>query len=310
MRSSAMAWGSMVGVMWLVAACGKSEGAAEPIPKSEIPARLAALLCEGRGGCCQQQGMTFATASCKTYYSQQLDESIAKYDPARVQYDAQAAGDCLAEFEARSNCGALDGDEVPACERVFRGKVALGGACTTSVDCAKTGDQRVICESSDGTAPSVCVLIGTGAGPHGKAGDACIFTCDEGDDCDGIAVAPPQPGTGVPQPDPVICYRDEGLYCGAGTCQPTVALGQPCANDGCEGGAFCDFATGICAARRPNGQPCTGDDECQSDSCPGAYDDDLELNGVCVDPSTLTAEQCAEDFMNPQVAPTEPAPGP
>jgi hypothetical protein len=155
--------------------------------------------------------------------------------------------------------------------------------------------------------PTVCAATASSTTPHGKAGEACVTTCFEGDSCSigSAPVASPAPG-GVPQPqpqpqpDPVGCYRDDGLFCDLGLCAPLVALGAPCDSfDACRGTAFCDFDTGLCTAPQPDGSPCESSNSCQSHNCSDTgpvVDPNVAVPRVCVSAATATAQQCENDF--------------
>ena len=324
MRSRVAAWMFALGAVSAMAGCGKSEGTAgQPIPKAELPGKVANLLCDSMATCCKNSGFTVSTADCKSYYVQQLGESLNENDPSRVVYDAQAAGDCLAAVSGKIQCGEVDEDDAPACERIFRGTVAAGQPCNESQECAFIGGERASCESPDGIAQAVCTARSSGSSTpaaRGKLGEACIGTCEEGE-CDFGVVAPaPGPGVPVPQPDPVICYRDDGLFCNAGTCASLVNLNGPCSDyAACQGTAFCDFNVQLCLAPRPNGETCQSSNECQSGHCQyptdGPTDPSLPSTpAVCASRQAVTAEECANDFMDepPQAAgdPGDPAPQP
>ena len=327
MGSKLAAWTCGWAALLVVAGCGKSEGSAEPIPQSELPTRVANLLCDSLASCCKTSGFALDTAGCKTAYITELQDDLGDNNQPGVRYDAQAAGDCLAAVSSQVQCGQLEGEEVAACERIFIGSVAPGQPCTASRQCAPVAGQSVYCESTDGAAPSVCTASGRSTAPRGKLGDACTTTCFEGESCSiGLAPVPtPAPG-GVPQPqpDPVGCYRDDGLFCDAGLCAPLDALGAPCSSyDSCRGTAFCKFDTGLCTAPQPDGSPCDTNNACQSGNCEDSepvVDPAVVASRVCVSATTTTARQCEQDFtdtstdasdpgsssMNPEASPGTP----
>jgi hypothetical protein len=291
---------SFLSVAVLVASlggCGKSEGSAEAIPRDELPERIASLLCESVAGCCRSAGLAVDLAACKIGTTAELREDFDDDDTTRVSYDGQAAGECLAAAAPLFVCGEADGPAPPACERIFHGSVPLGEDCGGDRECARSEGQSVVCDyGADGLLPMRCTALPVS--PHGKQGEACIGTC-EGANCIGVLPPDPAPGVGggapVPLPDPVTCYRDEGLYCdSSGVCAPLLQVGDAC-NDyaACAGDGFCDSATQVCRAPRGNGQPCSGDDECQSGVC--VRPSDIEPNGTC-SATGITAEQCANPF--------------
>jgi len=316
MVARALGWLSVVTALSCVGGCGKSQGGGEQIPQSELPSRIASLQCESLAGCCQSSGFAFDTAACKAAVTADFQEEIGEELQRRVVYDAQAAGDCLAAVGPQVMCGELEDVSAPACERIFRGTIPLGQACNSDNECVPVAGQRATCYSADGVAAEVCTDLSTTNARHGQAGEACFSTCSEGGECGAVVGPAPGPGVPVPAMEPATCYRDDGLYCSAlDGCSPLLDVGETCMDyDSCRGDAFCDFTTGVCTAPRADGEECTGDSECQSGSCPGAYDvNDVDGRGVCVARVDVTAEQCANDFMDappqPQPLPPEPAPG-
>lgn len=312
------AWFLVLGAAGLLAGCGKSEGgAAAAIPRSELPSRIASLLCGSLAGCCRSEGFAFDANACKSGYAAELDDDLIDYDPQRVVYDAQAAGDCLADAAAVAQCGEIE-DEPPACELVFRGTVALGQPCTESIECKKSAGQRVTCTSEDGVSAEVCSVLAEGTAlRHGKAGEACSTSCYESDACSSFPTSPGGPGAPAPATEPAACYRGDGLFCEQGVCAGLKQVGFPCTDYGsCAGDAFCDFNTQLCTAPRANGEPCEGGDECQSQHCedslasvadPGTG----QIQQICASRSSVSAQQCANDFTpEPDPQPTAPAPSP
>ncbi len=305
-RVAAYIW--VLGAVSVVAGCGKSEDGADPIPKAELPTRAASALCDSMSSCCSKSGYAFDSAGCKQYQSAEIAQNLAEYDPAKVAYDAQAAGDCLEAIASHSACGDFDEDDAPACERVFLGKLAPGALCSNSQECRREPGQYVYCTSSDGLAPEVCTVESPSPGTtlgRGQAGDSCIISCND-DNCFGPgAPTEPAPGPGaapIPAPDPVACYRTDGLFCDAGMCAPLIAVGQPCTSyEACRGEAFCNFNTQVCTAPLPNGEACEGDSQCQSGACNDAppSSDPLAPFQVCAPAGTVSAADCAEDFSTP-----------
>jgi hypothetical protein len=304
-----LTWLGWIGVSAVLVACGKSEGGPDPVSRDQLPARAAALACEGLSGCCQRSGFMFDVAACKQEYTAELEQNIAELDTANVDYDAVAAGECLDALDAHSFCGEFDDDDAEACERIFRGKLALGQPCSSSQECRREPGQSVGCNSEDGIEPQVCTRYDDGGSSrHGKEGEACYTTCFEGDDCStgSVPVPAPAPGPGVPAPapvDPAACYRTDGLWCNFGIASPRCArllpLGEECTSyDSCAGKAFCASDTGVCSAPRANGARCSAADECQSGHC--SYDGPSgapePVESYCVAEEPITAEECTVDF--------------
>lgn len=246
----ALAGLGMCGVLSFVGACGKSDGG--PVERSDLAARVAKLQCDSLGACCQRQGHVFDAERCKARLSFELEDEFSENGP-NTGYDAEAAAECLSGLHV--TCGKIEDGDSASCDRIFPGKLAPGTACTDSDDCRAPEGGSAYCDG-------VCIVaVPT---PHGKLGEACAYTC-QGDDCSG---APGQVGAAAP----VACYRSEGLYCAfrtAYSCEPLVAVGQPCADGlACVEGAFCSLE-GLCTAPRANGAVCASSSECQSGACDG-----------------------------------------
>jgi hypothetical protein len=305
-------WFLLLGAAGLFVGCGKSEGGAAPVSESELPSKVASLLCRSMADCCQSEGFAFDSDACRAGYLMEVKESLNDYDPQKVTYDEQAAGECLAAAEVSIRCGEVE-DDIPACERIFHGNVALGEPCGESRECQQPDGKRVTCTSEDGFSAQVCTVLGDTVTPHAKLGEACFTTCFEDEDCGGAAPVPAGGEEPLPTTEPAACYRDEGLFCDVGTCAKLVALGGPCTDySSCAGDAFCDFNSQVCTAPRANGEPCEGSNECQSgrcvDSLAGLADPGTPSQPLCASRTSVSAEQCENDFM-PDPQPTEPAPG-
>lgn len=296
----------------LSSACGKSDGNAAAIPQGEFPTKAANLLCDSLANCCHSSGFAVDVDGCKQEYVTRLSTTLSKLDPQKVQYDAQAAGDCLAAVQSVIRCGDVEGPDAPVCDEVLRGQVQLGQPCSGSDECQQqTGKPRARCTSEDDVAPPVCTSESRTAWQRGTMGEACSRTCLE-DDCDGSSAPLQNPGTGeapLPQTS-VACYRSDGLYCDQGTCARTLGVGLACQDDAaCSGNVFCDFNTQACVAPRAEGEPCDADSHCQSNECRDAPPsvDGMLMPQFCVSSSSVSAAQCGNDF-DAETPATEPGP--
>jgi len=74
-----------------------------------------------------------------------------------------------------------------------------------------------------------------------------------------------------------------------GACADAPLAGDPCDNNDCAEGAFCDFTAGMptCEALLADGSGCTSDNQCASDSCNGA---DGGSPGTCGAPTTCDGQ--------------------
>src|SRR6185436_8334498 len=104
-------WLLVLGAAGLLVGCSKSEGgSATPVQESELPSKVADLLCSSMAGCCQREGFAFDSDACREGYVTQLKDSLNEHDPQKVTYDAQVAGDCLAAAQGSIQCGEVEGD--------------------------------------------------------------------------------------------------------------------------------------------------------------------------------------------------------
>jgi hypothetical protein len=269
--------------------CGKSDDG-EGIALEDLAAAEADAHCASIEPCCQEDGRDFDPVECRQVAQEVIDGWLGVIDWSRFSYDAQAAADCLAAARGHTACEAKLVDfDVPACERIFPGKVP-GGQCRHEDECQQSSSQSADCVRDPAAsidADGTCEVEARTPLAHGELGVACEETCDLDDSCtrganDDIAASA---GEGVG------CYFTDGLYCSFvnETCQRLVTVGNSCDDDeGCTGDAFCDRETGVCTARRPAGEPCDSPSQCESDEC--GTD-----SGACETP-TVSAMACAEYF--------------
>jgi hypothetical protein len=297
----------------LSSGCGKSEGSDAPVPQSEFPTRFADLVCDSLANCCQSAGFAMDVTGCKQAQVARRSAALSMADPQKVEYDARAAGECLAAARSVIRCGQLESVEAPACDDVLRGKLQLGEPCTESDECQpQPGEPYIRCASQGDDALSVCTTERGQEWPRGARGEACTMTCFD-DDCSGIAVPVPNLAGGeAPFPRAeVACFRNDGLYCERGTCARTLAVGRACDDEAaCSGNAFCDRDTRTCVTPRADGEPCGADSQCESKECGDVapYVDEPSAPQVCVR-GRVYAAQCGKSF-NAQAPSPEPVPPP
>jgi hypothetical protein len=271
------------------------------VPRSELAARLASIACNSAAQCCQSSGQPFDKDACQRGYGAELAENIDEIDSSRVAYDADAAGDCLDSVADTVRCGDFEEVEAEVCERIFVGKVPAGQPCENSSECQQQSGARTTCTGNGDGGASVCTPIFPA--PHGKLNEACGITCYEGSSCFVY--------TSQSSSDPSLrtgCYRDEGLFCAAGTCQAVADVGGACSGgDSCKRGSFCDFRTALCVAVKPDGATCSSSQECQSERC---MSDDASgapsaepVVSHCRSRDTVDADLCSEDFDDDDAAP-------
>ena len=293
MVKRAMGWFGVVALCAVFGGCKSGDDAAAPISQDQLPGVLAGAVCDSLGSCCAAASFVFDSTNCRAAGTAELKATIQDMLTPAVKYDAQAAGDCMAELKGRIKCGDTNAaEDIPACDRVFVGTLAAGQTCTKSAECVAPG----YCNQDFTTGQSVCTApTGGTALVRGKAGDTCSASCADATSCNVFqAPVPGPPGTvGDPtQPAPtlVACYGSDSLYCD-GTCQKLKAIGESCSSpEACQTGLFCDFNSAICTAPHPNGAVCSSDYECQSDHC--SADPATGADGTCSNTS-VTAQQCA-----------------
>jgi len=264
---------------------------AGPISQDQLPSELAKVICDSIGSCCSAAHYTFDSTNCSGSQAAELKGRLGLPAPAAVQYDAQAAGDCVAQLKTSIHCGNVEtANDIAACGRILVGTLAVGQPCTGQNECkdpgycnlqlTPTGEEQGTC-MAPGSDNSVTLT-------RGGTGAACSVSCASEVDCQSF-IPPSLPGGDPNQPpaNQVACYRSDGLYCGGmGTCQSLGAIGADCtALDGCKDGLFCDRNSSRCTAPHPNGASCSDDSECQSRSC-------SQDTNTCAS-SSVTAMQCA-----------------
>jgi hypothetical protein len=301
MKRSIWPWLS-VSTLFAFAACSGSTSsgsgaAADPIPEDQLLRAYAAAICNNIGSCCEVEGFVHDQNKCGEVVLEELE--LPNTADGRVVYDANAAGACVrATAEAAKNCREIFAVE---CDDVFKGTLAPGEACTSSIECASAGVDEVRCEYES----KVCVVS-----PRGAVGDGCGATCNE-TESGGIECSGSGGSTGGPEPGPADCYKNDGLACGADyKCTPLAGLGEPCSYDGCVEGATCG-AGGVCVALASVGEPCEWFDSCvdtaycgpeqvcSSRKADGAACGDYDecqnacVEGTCRKEPIVSAELCA-----------------
>jgi len=186
--------------------------------------------CAAARACCAQQSDPVHLDDCESGFATR-DQTSQGLLRGTVSIDPADLAKCLAAYEAAAtSCeenGVLD-----ACAGIVKGRVAEGGACVLSQDCAGEGPH--VCHVTGGQdAPGVCK-----ATPGGKIGDECSLTCRPNELCSftvyGVSDSPLTP-----------CLESEGVFCN-NDAVPTVcaalhALDAPCERDDeCGFTAYCD----------------------------------------------------------------------
>lgn len=267
--------GFSFGLLGLVAfaACGGSSEddggtSAPPVPKEELAESSGEALCTDLGACCSAAGHAYDVAACKQTMRDVVEGFlIGPAESEGAEYDAQAAGDCLAWMQSSAKSCSF-GDAPEACDRIYVGVKQPGIACESDIGCAPVAGADVQCEGE-------CI-----ATPRGKAGDACSGTCTDHGDGESCSGSSGQTGD-------ARCWTNDGVFCDQdGTCQALLPLGSECDFEGCVDTAYC--SNGSCIPRLGAGEVCAGDwDACQA----GLY---CSQAGVCI------AEEPENDFVSPE----------
>lgn len=235
-----------------VIGCGSSEGGSSaagptgPIALADYPAAYADAVCGLLQPCCASASLAFDLAHCKAAYAAQAQKDIALF--ADAIYDPDRGGACVSAFRALGGtCATTAAQKAAAdaaCSAVTVGRIALGGACISDLECA-TGH----CGQDGKGGPSVCVADPYAAMPP-AAGAACTGWCDV-----------PGPGSCTPLlATGAVCLVSTGLVCGEDqTCVALPDTGAPCPNDVCAADAYCDDSK-HCVARVPLGGACSNVD--------------------------------------------------
>jgi len=248
-------------------------------PANPLAEKLCTALSEmpekKRAECCKTTPGVVVTSEC----TRMLSAAIRHGAIDLAESDVTA---CIAAFDKTlSGCdwvGPFPPGPPDACLGIFKGKIAAGKKCRSSLECA--GDMR--CLGAGPTTPGTCGpakanadLCGgttdTLAGftrqsdvdkrhpeckercikhkcaPAAADGEGCQVTADCADGMQCLPVIGGAPKVGVPQ-----------KKC---TAKPLPKEGEPCPGGVCEGQLSC--IKNKCAARKPAGEECTADFECK-----------------------------------------------
>lgn len=220
--------------------CGGDGGGGE-VAVDDLGIELALVSCRAQFGCCtdaelmaqymgityndepittEEQCVEFANALLTSLAVAQYKESIAK---GRVEYDAAAAGECVAALESLT-CTQYSMSETAAitagCRPFLTAKVEDGGACLHGYECTSRNCEGASNPIDGPSTDGMCKPLPT-------AGQPCDETCADGLYCAFDASA------GMD-----ICHatQENGTQCN---------LDRECTSD------YCDEATDTCATAPP-----------------------------------------------------------
>jgi hypothetical protein len=276
------------------------------VSNNEWASKIAVAYCEGMVDCCSASGFTEDVSTCKSTVSSVLTAALGELKNKKVEFNDAAAADCVDAYRnAAVSCTSRDAARSvnQVCKSAYVGTVALGGACSDSVECVPDPENDVTCDTG------ICT-VQQSSSPfddiHEKLGDNCTTTCQSSSDGSRTCAASSTQTTGA-------CWTNDGLVCGSnGVCVTAPTIGQSCATgsfcaDGsyCEGGvcieqtktgscatssdacassSYCDDATQNCTPKKAAGAACDSDYECQGDNC---YEDQ------CREWTMANAQSCA-----------------
>lgn len=261
----------------------------------DYPRELEEAICEWEHGChvfARERDCLAARAIDRDPRFDYLQQAVAA---GSVEYDREAAADCLDAIRGRS-CEERYPAQEPACAAVFAGKVGRNGPCMDSGECAgnaicgfdpRCTDQccvgacRVLAEPGAIGEPCggsrVCVDeaycafdpmtgVSTVCTARVKAGGDCSLgqRCDADSSCDGsVCRAKTVAKVGEPCGDGLVTCAEPARcvysFEGGQRCQVAPQLGAPCDPQGISCARFdtyCDVNSGLCVLRPGPGAGC------------------------------------------------------
>ena len=242
---------------------------------------------------------------------------VALPEPACATVCANDTG-CVAAFHcATTPDGSLCAPDLALGQACGRDAQCASGLCRDGVCCETECDGQ--CRSCAMVEPGRCRFVGQGADPDDDCGGCA--SCDGGGACvphaagtdpdDDCELRPPCGETGLCSGAGSCAFAPTTTPCGDGLCVGDTALlprtctgdgacaepmlvaceGYRCAADGrtcatscttdagCVDGFFC--LGGACVERRPKGESCLRNDQCETGHCEDGYCCDSSCGGLC-----------------------------
>jgi hypothetical protein len=257
---------------------GSAAGAAGAIPIDALAKPWATAVCQYLARCFPFDAFAHVPGGCLALEQPRFEYGSiprlkAEIASGKLSYQPDKIGACLNDFVS-APCGSSD-SQFASCLAAIDGTVAIGGACTSELQCA--GDAH--CDVS-ASCPSVCeapldLAATCSSNQDCRAGLSCAFgtsACTafakKGEACRGATLG--ECGSGL------VCVGASGDV--AGSCQAIrkVQLGEPCDITSatiCADGLACvivgraanDAAQQICVAPTSSRGPCSIGEQ---DSCP------------------------------------------
>jgi hypothetical protein len=256
-----------------VSSCGGGSGSG-PLTFDRLKTQFVPAVCKELVACGEmpdqatcQATLHFATSELETF---QVDIGNGK-----IVYDASAAGRCADLFNMISSCNRSEIEPIlqqaqAACNDVFKGTVAAGGACFFNEECASASCQKTGCAGAccAGACTAVVAPIPVGGDcsvvqPNQScaSGSACHVDAQTGNaTCVVLPTAVGAACTDTPGCDPSL-YCDADATTGVGTCKRGAATGATCnpalGSLSCDDARdTCDITTSLCTAPTPVGGAC------------------------------------------------------
>lgn len=256
-----------------------------PVEANAPPVPLAEKLCNAlttlpekrRAECCKAKPSIVITVEC----TRQLSAALRHHAIALEEKDVDA---CIAAFDKTlEGCdwvGPFPPGPPAACQGIFKGKLAAGQKCRSSLECV--GELR--CKDLGPTTPGKCGPAGTGEETscggtvdslatyarqndvdtrHPECKDRCIkHKCQKAVDEGGACLISSDCQEGMqclPAAGPLQKNGQAPRKCVAG--KAPSKEGEPCPGDLCEGALQC--IRGKCTTKKAGGETCTDDFECR-----------------------------------------------
>jgi len=258
-----------VAVGLIAAAALGCDGGGGSIPFSQFEPSFEQAVCHLSVLCGEfpDQATCLSSDHLEPHYYATLGQDISS---GKVIYDGAKAQSCLNTYNAVGSCNRRDVANIapdPACNAIFTGTVAAGGACFSFAECAGGGT----CAQLQGTCAQYQCCAGTCL--------AASPTVARGGDC----------SAGTLCASGTICIHDATTA--AETCQPPVGVSASCVysvtTSICASPLYCDSTSGICKAPVATGGPC--DPSAGSLGCDILTDGCDTTTSVCTPPLALGA---------------------
>lgn len=268
----------------LLAACTPDLG--------DYPRELEEAICEWQQACHLYERRSDCVDALAIDRDPSFDYIRDAVAAGRIEFDGEAAKDCLDAIRAR-DCVDTDPQEEPACAAALRGRMGRNGPCMISAECAdggvcgfdpSCGEQCCVgacrvradpLELGEACGGSIDCAEGGYCGLDPEGGQVCLARvkvggdcslgqgCAEGGVCDG-AVCREQKVAGEGERCDGFAVCEEGARCvyadeGAPRCRRPPQLGAPCDPQGIGCARFdtyCDEASGLCVLLPAPGAGC------------------------------------------------------